>query len=176
MKRFGKCSMCIVLCLAAFAVRPTRAGQFVAYSLAEAERRLKSGAAEPELSGLAGITRFVGVVHDRVRNDLLVVGQAVPGEAAVALDDMVVALRARLVHTTWPLVSIDRTPETAQTRRQKVRFEGGVENTKFGEDFLKADAFLKNLALGKMSAEIWGIRSYFDMAVERARQDRKSVV
>ena len=54
-----------------------------------------------------------------------------------------VALRARFIHGKWPLVSIDPTEETKKTDMQIVRFEGGIEETQFGQDLFDADYRLK---------------------------------
>lgn len=145
-------------------------GDFVAFSLAEAESRSKRGRVDPEVQSLGGITRLIGVVHDTERSDLIVVGRIVPGEPPVSMDDFAVALRALLVHRAWPLVSIDKTPDTRSTGRQRVRFEGGIDGSGMGDALLRADVTLKLLALGLLPEEIPGLESYFAMSLRAARE------
>jgi len=147
------------------------AGSFIAYSMKEAERRIRSGGRQQAVFELGGITRVAAVVFDEDHDDCVIVGQTSKREPQVTLDDFVVALRSRLIHKEWPVVSIDRTPETQETGMQKVRFEGGIENTQFGFDLLEADVILKKLSLGVLPAGVWGVRSYFDMAAERAGRE-----
>jgi hypothetical protein len=136
----------------------------------EAQRRLAANVQHSQgTRDLGGITRIAGMVHDPQGGDLIIVGEAARREHPVALDDLVVALRAVMLHGESPLVSIDKTPETPRTRKQVVRYEGGIENTRFGRDMLEADILLKRLAFGKVAGEIWGIRSYGIMSAERAR-------
>jgi hypothetical protein len=146
----------------------------MAYSLREAERRhQKVGSSATEVLELGGITRIAGMVYEQRTRDLIVVGQINEGEARITLDDLVVALRALFVHQAWPLVSIDKTPETPQTGRQTVRFEGGIANTAFGKALLEADIALKQLALGLLPTEIWGLQSYFALSTAYAREQGK---
>ncbi len=148
-------------------------GPFVAYSLREARRLHESGVASPELRELGGMTSIAGMVYAEdgavggSGEDLILVGQVDASRPSVTLDDFVVAIRSLLVHDAWPLVSIDRTPETGTTGRQRVRFEGGIANTRFGKDLLDADVALKKLALG-LPGEPTATKSYFALAAQRA--------
>jgi len=144
---------------------------FVAYSMQEAERRARTNQdLGQEVTLLGGITRLVGAVYDSERGDLVIVGQIMPGAQSATLDDLVVALRSRFVHGEWPEVSIDRNPRTDSTEIQTVRYGGGIEDTHFGRCFLEADVTLKKISLGLLPTDIWGISSYFEMAVRRRRE------
>ncbi len=144
------------------------ADQFIAFSLnkAEMEMRESGRSHKNRLFELGGITRPVGIVYDANRSDLIVVGQINEKEQKISLDDFVVALRAISVYKESPLVSIDRSDETETTKRQRVRFEGGIENTKFGKDLLEADIILKKMGVGELRTDIWGVKSYVDMSAE----------
>ena len=169
MKRYGIFAIFTILAI----IFPylAEAGPFIAYSMNEAERRLiTAGQASPDLTDLGGITDLAGMVYDHERKDLIIVGQVNEGKPKITLHDFVVAMRAVYVHKKTPLVSIDRTPETGRTRKQVIHWEGGIENTKLGKDMLEADILLKEIALGKVAAEVWGVRSYFSMIAERARK------
>lgn len=166
---FQKMKWIIVTAALAISFTGTRAfaGKFVAYSLGEAQRMVSSdGIRSPELKQLGGITLPMGIVHDPRSDDLVLVGETVDGRSGASLDDFVTALRAWLKHKAAPLVSIDRTPETDSTGQQKVRFDGGIEDTGFGGTILEADVILKRMGLGKLSTELWGIRSYFDLKAD----------
>jgi len=147
------------------------AGPFVAYSLREAQKQLmESGRPDADLRELGGMTHLVGVVYDTVGRDWIIVGQINKGHPKITLGDFVVAMRARFIHNEWPLVSIDKTPETRKTGKQTIRFEGGIENSQFAMDLLEADILLKKLALNYLPMEIWGIHSYFAMSVDYTKK------
>jgi hypothetical protein len=142
----------------------------VAFSLRAAERILTQP--EPqgaEVANLAGITRPLGLVYDPDAQDLVIFGQVGNGDP-ILLDDLVVMMRTVIELGTWPLCSIDQTPETAFTGMQTVRFEG-IESTSLGTDCFLADTILKSLALGDITAEDLDIPSYFDMLLEGIQED-----
>ncbi|MBI3801678.1 MAG: hypothetical protein HY268_32515 [Deltaproteobacteria bacterium] len=160
-----------VLIVLVLAPSLTQATQFVAYSLREAEQQLQqSSAPRADVHELGGITHIVGMVYDAARQDVIIVGQASTTDDRISLDDVVIALRALFIHHTWPLVSIDKTAETETTGKQTVRFQGGLAHSAFGRDLLGADVFLKKMALGLLSAETEGIRSYVKMSVHYAAE------
>lgn len=139
-------------------------GDFVAYSLRESENlaKLKVPSAEGFLN-LGGMTRIVGMVHDKVNQDVIIVGKKVPGLPPGSLDDLVVALRSRLVASVWPMVSIDPNEGTAKTGLQTVRFRpADIEYSFFGKRIYQCDVTLKQYSLGLLST-IEGIMSYKDL-------------
>ena len=77
-------------------------------------------------------------------------------------DDLITALRSRIIYNEYPLVSIDPVENTYQTRQQKVRFDGHLENTHFGKMFLACDILLKKYSLQLVEC-IEGIPSYRDL-------------
>lgn len=140
---------------------------YVAFSLKVARERVQQAGADfrsqaPEVWLLGGINRLRGFVYDRDNDDLILVGAIEAGRAPLTLDDLVVALRARLLLGEWPLVSIDPTPETEKTQLQDVRWKGGIGGTLFGLDLLTADYEMKGLALGYVEAGIPDFRSHWD--------------
>jgi hypothetical protein len=139
----------------------------VAFSLRQAERLLRAGHASAELSSLAGIGQFLGVVYDRASQDMVVVGRRLKG-ASLSLDDLAAAIQARVVHQEWPLVSIDRVADTQKTGLQRVRWEGGVAASALGATLLAADELLKKAALGLPAAAGLPFQSYFDLCAGRA--------
>jgi len=147
------------------------AGPFVAYSLKESERQLKAGKRNDQLVvELGGITDIAGLVYDPATADVIIVGQINEGRPKIVLDDLVVAMRSVLVHHEYPLVSIDKTPQTPETKMQKVRFEGGIERTHLGATMLEADVVLKKLALDLLPGQLWGVDSYVAMSVQEAER------
>ena len=143
------------------------AGSFLAFSMREAERRLKtSGVENTELRQMGGITRIAGMVYDKKNKDLIIIGETNKIEEKITLDGLVVAMRAVLVHNEYPYVSIDRMEDADKTDKLIVHFKGGISNTKFGKDMLEADVVLKKLSFGLLPSEIWGVRSYFTMSVD----------
>ncbi|MGE4088375.1 MAG: hypothetical protein AB7F93_09845 [Immundisolibacter sp.] len=157
--------------------RPARAGELSAFSLRQAEAAVRAGDPGGSAARLDGLTRLVAAVVDEAGGDVVLLGEREARPSGLRLDDLVVALRARLLHHRWPLVSIDRAPDTASTGRQVVRFDGGpLAQTGFGRALFDADVALKKLALELVSAQIWGVPSYFALcrraAAEGELEDR----
>lgn len=143
---------------------------FVAFSMREARRRLEAVAPEIEIASLGGMTRVLGLIHDRSVRDLIVVGRVRPGQDPIALDDFVAAIRALLLRKQFPLLSIDKTPETSKTGRQVVRAEGTARGEPFTAQLFAADMTLKKAALGLPAADNLPLRSFFHMCIDAARQ------
>jgi hypothetical protein len=141
----------------------------VAFSLRQAELLVRAGRSSNELSSLAGINRLIGVVHDAARADIVLVGRSIAGAMGLTLDDLAVAIQARLVHHEWPLVSIDRVSETDKTGVQKIRWEGHIASKALGAKLLSADEFLKKAALGLREADHLPFMSYFDLCAAKAQ-------
>ena len=160
-------TLAVFLCLAARA----SANQYTAFSLKVAQQRIEKAGenwrqTEPEVLNLGGINKVEGFVYDTATMDLILVGDHESDRATLTLDDLVVALRARFRYNEWPLVSIDPTPETKTTQMQHVRFEGGIENTAFGQAMYDADYRLKQMGMGLVETGIVGLKTYWDRSVE----------
>lgn len=141
-----------------------------AFSLKEACRRLKGeGKPNNDLLTFGGITRFAGMVFDRETSDVILVGKVLEDQPTIAFEDLVVALRCRLLEDQYPLVSIDRVQDTAKTGLQEVRFQGGIKNTRFGQDFLDSDVLLKKYSLNLLNT-IKGLQSYLKLYEDAARK------
>lgn len=150
---------------------PAAAGPFVAYSLGEAARRAEAGNLDREVSGLGGIDRVLGMVQDPATGDIVLVGRRLEGREgrpSLNLEDLVVALRARLIRDEWPTVSIDPVPSTATTGLQQVNFLGGIKDTTIGQQLLASDVFLKRYSL-ELEAPIRAVKSYRFLAGEVAK-------
>jgi len=150
------------------------AGSFIAYSMKEAQKRFEAtSSVNNEVKELGGITDLAGMVYDDKNRDLIIVGQANKGKPKINLDDFVVAMRSEFVYQKTPTVSIDKTSETDKDLKQVVHYMGGIENTQIGKDMLESDIVLKNLALGKLPAKVWGVQSYFSMMAEQAQKGKE---
>jgi len=148
-----------------------QATQYIAYSLKVAQQRIENAGLdwqkkEPEVFNLAQINHIDGFVYDKESGDLILVGQNEEGRAPLTLDDLVVALRARFRNHEWPLVSIDPTKDTKKTKMQKVRFEGGIRETAFGQSLFDADYQLEQMAMGLVEPGIPGLKTVWDRAIE----------
>lgn len=141
--------------------QPPDAGYY-AFSLRVADKMLAAGVSSAELTNLAGITRICGMVFDRGNRDIILVGRARSDLPAIPLEDLAVALRARLRLNEWPMVTIDFGPQTQQTGMQSVRFAGGIENSSFGRSFLESDLILKRYSLGLLEP-VAGVHSYLSL-------------
>lgn len=149
---------------------------FMAYSMKAAEQSLKKGNYNSEIRKLGGITTIAGMVYDQGNKDLIIVGQVNKGLPAITVDDLVVGLRSILVYDEPPYVSIDRTPETKQTGKQKIVFKGGIDNSHYGRDLLNADVVLKKMTLNILPLEKCGIDSYFTRFKRKSLQQESEDV
>ena len=152
-------------------------GEYVAFSLKVAQKMITDvGTGQnyrvvyPEAYDLGGINQIHGLVYDRSENDTILVGKYNPDRQSLTLDDLAVALKARFIHGKWPLVSIDPTEETKKTEMQTVRFQGGIEETQFGQDLFDADYRLKRIGMGLLAPGIPGLKTYWDLGMERAKE------
>lgn len=146
-----------------FLDRPSLAVDIRAFSLREAERLLEQGlTTDDQLKTLGGITRFAGMVFDRKTKDIILIGRVRDDLPPANIDDLVVALRSKLLIGQYPRVSIDRVEHTAKTGMQDVRFDGGLERTKFGVDFLESDVLLKRYSLDLLS-QIENLTPYLEL-------------
>jgi hypothetical protein len=99
-----------------------------------------------------------------------VAGFSEPRAQAIPTEDLAAAIFAILRDRRYPLVSIDRTPETPLTGRQRIRLEGVPRSSSFASQLVSADVLLKKAALGVTPAEGLPFASYFQMCVETARR------
>ena len=147
------------------------ATQYTAFSLKVAHQKIEQAGEnwrqkELDVVNLAGINKVEGFVYDSNMGDLILVGEHEQGRVALTLDDLVVALRARFRYDEWPLVSIDPTPDTEKTHMQRVRFEGGIQDTPFGQAMFEADYRLKELGMGLVEPGISSFQTAWDRNVE----------
>jgi tetratricopeptide (TPR) repeat protein len=124
---------------------------------------------DPEVEYLGGMNYVRGLVIDPKTGDAIVVGQYIPGRERLALDDLVVALRARFVHGQWPVVSIDPPPQKTNPPYHNVRFEGGVRDTAFGLTLFEADYLLKKVGQGHVATGVPEVPSEWSLWVKQAR-------
>jgi len=143
---------------------------FIAFSLREASLQAKGGNQEPELWGLGGINRIAGMIYDAEGKDIILIGFNRPELPPARLDDLVVALRARVSYGEFPLVSIDPVSDTENTKLQQVRFDGHLEDTAFGKDFLQCDVLLKRYSL-QQAKDVPGVPSYNALVAEDIREE-----
>ncbi|HAV42563.1 TPA: hypothetical protein DCX15_00900, partial [bacterium] len=169
-----------VLCLSFLFNHNLYAAEYVAFSLKVAQERITSTSKGrdyrilyPEVFTLDGITAVRGLVYDRKTKDTILIGENDKSRATLTLDDFAVALRARFIHGKWPLVSIDPTEETKRTNMQIVRFEGGIEDTQFGQDLFDADYRLKKVGMGLLSPGIPVLKTCWDLWMEEAKEGAK---
>lgn len=168
----------IFLLFSLLQARGLHATEYVTFSLKFAQEKITSTPKGedyrklyPEVFTIGSITNVRGLVYDQNTKDIILVGEKDKGRAILTLDDFVVALRARFIHGKWPLVSIDPTKDSKNTQMQIVRFEGGIDDTQFGEVLFNADYRLKQISMGLLPTGVPGLKSYWDLGMERVRED-----
>lgn len=149
---------------------------YAAFSLNAAERQIRQAGGDfrpthSDVFYLGGINRVRGLVCDRDGGDLILVGAIEPGRAPLTLDDLVVALRAAIVHSEWPAVEISdlpaKEPEEPRASRLFVEYKAGIDDTQFGADLLDAYCHLRLLAEGLFLQRIDGVVSYRDLVARQ---------
>ena len=166
-------TMCILVAtalVAAFGDSALARTEYRAFSMKTASDLIQKRVQETEIRSLGGIRKIAGLVFDEKRQDVILVGELSEVEQVAGLDELVVALRAALTFGHAPEVSIDRAPDTEKTLSQVVRFEAGIEDTRFGQYLLDADVVLKKVGLGKLRTELFGVASYLDMSASDWRK------
>jgi hypothetical protein len=156
----------------------TASRTLVAYSLKAAETKARQAEGERafrqhevDVWRLAGITKPFALVLDRAAGDIILVGET-GARGELTLDDLAVALRARLLHPDAGLgVTIGR-PDSTHPNLCAVRFFGDIETTRFGEICLDAHRLMEGMALGLEDPRISGLRSYADLVAEAAAEER----
>jgi hypothetical protein len=151
---------------------------YIAFSLKVAEKQIKKSGLDnipTNIFFLSGITQIKGMVYDKALNDVIIVGIRDYEKATLTLDDFVVALRARFIYNRWPLVSIDPMKGSDSMKMQTVRFEGGIQNTQFGQDLFEADYTLKKIGMGFIKSGIPGFKSYFDLRAQALQDDKLEI-
>ncbi|NQT18120.1 MAG: hypothetical protein HQ592_00335, partial [Planctomycetes bacterium] len=167
--------VCSVLLLAAASA--SYAKPYIALSLKQAEAGLRAGGGEAAMiNRLGGITLIAGLVYDKESGDPIIVGEINTSDPAPLLDDVVVGLRARILHDEWPVVSIEPAKKTPETGKFKVRFEGNVAGTHYGRRLFEADVMLKKIGLGLIPSGIPGFASYYDLCTAGASKNPNGVV
>jgi len=152
----------------------TGARTFLAFSMkvAEARTRRAGGAAGPTITRLGHISRIAGAIVDPTTRDCILVGERDPSLPELHLDDFVVFLRGVFLYDDKeaPGVTIDPAGHDPRHSAQRVRYFGHVENTRVGLVFFESDYLMKRIGLGLQPARVRGLRTYFELAVEEARQ------
>lgn len=156
-------------------VTATRQGEYIAFSLKSAQRHLELVGTRTTVADLGGIQKVDGFVLEPGTGDVIVVGRRAKERPSLHLDDLVVALRARLLRNEWPAVSIDLVDSKVESTelRQIVRFEAGIENTRFGFDLFDADYRLKLIGLGYLESGVPGFPTYWGLRSQRLRNREK---
>lgn len=171
-----KSSICFIL-FAIANLSLAQNGVITAFSMKIAGEEIrKSQNKNIEANTLGGISQLLGFVIDSAAGDIIIIGVSDKREKPISLSDLSVALRGAFVIKKWPLVSIDRTPETDVNGLQKIRFEGCQPGNAFADDLLAADVLLKYLALGKTDASLWGVKSYFDLCAEKSTSEQYDLI
>ncbi|NLH72788.1 MAG: tetratricopeptide repeat protein [Verrucomicrobia bacterium] len=145
---------------------------FWSFSLRAAETRLRQGEVGDSamLLALGHITRLTGLIVDPVSKDCLIVGERDPSLPPLHLEDLVTMLRSVFLYhdAEAPGVTID--PPEKPNELQKVRFFGHVEGTRVGLICFEADYLMKQIGLSLVPGGVPGLRTYWDVALEEARQ------
>jgi hypothetical protein len=140
--------------------------QGLAVSLNSLERQQGIGELLPRLD-------IRGVLLDRVQNDWVLFGEAVPERPGLPLDAIAIALRAVRLHLEAPGIDIQpqRGGRDASQAVQTVRYFGGLAGTVVGKWFFQFDYWMKRTSLGYEPAAVPGLPVYWHRAVEALERE-----
>lgn len=155
---------------------------FQAFSLTEAKNKVISTPDGRDFRNTYKIVYTLGritipgaLVFDSASGDVILIGARDGKRSPITLDDFVTALRSRFVHHKWPLVSFDPTDETEKTNTLRVRFEGGVKDTQMGRYLYDVDYAIKKLILGLPQPNMAGLKSYWDLGMEKMQENPETM-
>ena len=129
----------------------------------------------PELLAPGGISRVVGFTLDSSSDDVLLIGEVVPGAPRLSIDDLVAAVRSVWKENATPFCSLDPDPENIGGD-QRVRVSGVPADSGFALAMLEADYLMKRMIADQVKVESPGYVSYIDLVrnVIRKKKDRES--
>jgi len=122
--------------------------RYIAFSLKQAFNAIGDNSKSPLIKELAGINRVFGYLYDDGTDDIILIGGKYSSLPSANIEELIVALRSRIIYDEWPLVSIDPVEETTVSNLQEVRFAGHIHNTSLGDKLFRADVLLKEYSLG----------------------------
>jgi tetratricopeptide (TPR) repeat protein len=127
-------------------------------------------ATEPAIYFLGGITEPSFFMCGDETSDWILIGERNAKSPALTLDDLVVAIRSSFLHSERdPGITIDPRGGADGATIQDVKFFGGVENTAFGQTCFDADWLMKKIGMKLEVLPVEGLRTFFDLAVDEAR-------
>ncbi len=114
-----------------------------------------------DLRAPGGIARVIGYQIDRAADDVLLIGEVVPGAPPVTIDDIVVGVRSAWRERATPFCSLDPDPADVGGR-QHVRVGGVPGDSGFALTMLDADYLMKRMCAGLEAVDAPGYVSYPD--------------
>ncbi len=115
-----------------------------------------------ELRTPGGVARVVGYQLDQAHDDVLLIGEVIPGAPALTIDDLVVGVRTVWQENATPFVSLDPDPADIGGK-QHVRVGGVPTDSGFALVMLDADYLMKRMAAGLVPVESPGYQSYISL-------------
>src|SRR5206468_886661 len=109
-----------------------------------------------------------GLLIDREKSDVLLLGLVDPSRPPIEFDCLVTAFRAAHAGQA-PFCSLDRHPDP---KFQKT-VVGGVDwRSRWAEIMVLADYEMKKIAIGDLDPQVRGLQSWFDMRLNTALSAR----
>jgi Tfp pilus assembly protein PilF len=122
-----------------------------------------------ELRMPGGIARVVGYQLDQAHDDVLLIGERIPGAPVLSIDDLIVGVRTVWKENATPFCSLDPDPADVGGD-QHVRVSGVPADSGFALAMLDADYLMKRMLAGLAKVESPGYEAYLDMVRQRVKE------
>jgi Flp pilus assembly protein TadD len=115
------------------------------------------------------IARVVGYRIDKANDDILLIGEQIPGAPALSIDDLIVGVRTVWKENKTPFCSLDPDPGNI-AGDQQVRVAGVPANSGFAQVMLDADYLMKRMMLNLEKVESPGYESLIELFKKKIQQ------
>ena len=122
-----------------------------------------------ELRQPGGISRVVGYQVDQANDDVLLIGEVIPGAPALTIDDLIVGVRTVWKENAIPFCSLEPDPADF-AGDQHVRVGGVPATSGFARVMLDADYLMKRMGAGLEAVNAPGYLSYVALLRQEGKQ------
>lgn len=142
-------------------------GEYIAFSLAEAERQHRGQVDGSDLNSLGGIGELKGVLIEESSREIILIGRPHRNLAPLTLDDFTALLQATTHSVLGSGVSLEPRGGGVGADSLDVVLLGGLRPSRVAQSLVQVDYLMKQLGLGILPLEVDGIESYWSRTKAR---------